>query len=102
MTDSLITALGIVGTVCAVLFGYLAFARNRKRDDKHEAASDASLSSDIGYIKAGNDEIKRQLEKLDEKQEKQHLHLIERVTHVEASAKLAHKQIDDIKRKLPT
>ena len=92
--------LSILGTACAIAFGYFAFSRNKKRDDQRDATNTATISSDIGYIKAGNDDIKLKLEKLDEKQEKQHLQMAERVTMVEASAKQAHKRIDDIKNEL--
>ena len=92
--------LSILGTVCAIVFGYFAFARNKRKDEQRDTTNTATISSDIGYIKAGNDDIKLKLEKLDEKQEKQHLQMAERMTMVEASAKQAHKRVDDVKTEI--
>ena len=41
--------LGIFGTLSAILFGYLAFARNRRADDSAEARMDGPrlISSNI-------------------------------------------------------
>ena len=87
-----ITVIGILSPICAIIFGYATFHRNRKSDTEDEAKSDATVLSDIGYIKAGIDDIKRKQEKQDER----HLEIITRLTAVEASAKQAHKRIDRI------
>ena len=53
--------LAIVSPISAMLIAWLAFGRNRKQDTQEAASSLATMQSDIGYIKAGNDDIKRQL-----------------------------------------
>jgi len=59
------TVLGIGGTVCAIVFGYIAFRRNNKSDDTAEGKKDGVLLTEIGYIKSGVDDIKRKQEKED-------------------------------------
>lgn len=88
--NELLTVISVVSTVCAIVFGYAAFARNNKKDTEDEAKNDATVLTEIGYIKANTDDIKRKQDKQDE----QYLKMAERVTAVEASAKQAHKRID--------
>lgn len=82
--------IGAAGAVCAIIFGYLAFARNKAADDTTEGRDRGEIRSDIGYIKAGIDDIKRKQERQDE----QHLEVITRLTAVEESAKQAHRRMD--------
>lgn len=86
------TALGLLGTVCAIAFGYATYKRNRKADDACEGKENGTMLTEIGYIKAGVDDIKRK----QEQQDSRHLEVIGRLTAVEASAKQAHKRIDRI------
>lgn len=88
--NEIAAAFGFLGTVCAIVFGYAAFARNGKKDTESEAKQDATVLTEIGYIKANTDDIKRKQDKQDE----QYLKMAERMTAVEASAKQAHKRID--------
>jgi membrane protein implicated in regulation of membrane protease activity len=48
--------------------------------------------SDIGYIKAGVDDMKREQKESNER----HYALVERVTKVEESTKSAHHRIDEL------
>ncbi|MDF1494066.1 hypothetical protein [Caproiciproducens sp. CPB-2] len=92
--NGLVAAIGVISTVCAILFGYAAFNRNRKKDDQQGGEKSGTVLTEIGYIKSGIDDIKRKQERQEEKQEAQHLEVISRLTSVEASAKQAHKRID--------
>ena len=68
---SWVEVLGIISTVCAIVFGYLAFFRNKTKDTQEEAKNDATLLTEIGYIKANTDEIKaeqKEQRKTDDKQ----------------------------------
>lgn len=87
---SALEILGIVSSVCAIVFGYLAFSRNKKNDDKEDAKNDATLLTEIGYIKANTDEIKSE----QKEQRKMNMDIERRLTSVEESAKQAHKRID--------
>ena len=82
--------LGMIGTVCAIIFGYSTYTRNRKADDTFEGKSSGTILTEIGYIKSGVDDIKRKQDKQDER----HVEIISRVTAVEQSAKQAHYRID--------
>lgn len=78
-------AIGILG----VIYGIYQGVHNNGRHD-------GSLVSDVGYIKGGVDDIKRKQEKQDE----QHLLVVERLANVESSAKQAHHRIDALEDKL--
>lgn len=90
--ETFLTVISVVSTLCAIGFGYAAFSRNRKTDTTADAKQDATILTEIGYVKAGIDDIKRKQEKQDER----HLEIITRLTAVEASAKQAHKRLDHI------
>lgn len=89
------TVLGVLGTVCAIVFGYHSFSRNRKKDEADEGKENGTLLTEIGYIKSGVDDIKRKQEKQDE----QHIEMVTRLTAVEASAKQAHKRLDRLENR---
>lgn len=84
--EQILTVLSAVSTVCAIAFGYAAFARNKK--------SDATVLTEIGYIKGGIDDIKAE----QREQRKTNTEFVERLVAVEASAKQAHKRIDTLER----
>lgn len=88
--DMIATVLGVFGTVCAIIFGFLAFKRNDKTDNTTEGKKDGIMLTEIGYIKSGVDDIKRKQEKQDE----QHIEVVSRLTAVEESAKQSHHRID--------
>ena len=89
--------LGIISTVCAIIFAYLAFFRNRKKDDTDAGKTAGTMLSDIGYIKAGVDDIKTE----QKEQRKTNMEVVSRLTAVEESAKQAHKRIDELKKADP-
>lgn len=89
-----VEVLSVVSTVCAIVFGYLAFFRNKTKDTQEEAKNDATLLTEIGYIKANTDEIKAE----QKEQRKTNLDFLTRLTAVEESVKQAHKRIDELKR----
>ena len=60
------TILSIVSSACAIIFGYLAFSRNKKTDDANEGKKDGVVLTELGYIKSGVDDIKRKQERQDE------------------------------------
>lgn len=84
--------IAILGVASSVIFGYVGYSRGTKKDCKDEGKTDGTLMSDVGYIKAGVDDLKRK----QETSELRHYALVERVTKVEASSAQAHKRIDEI------
>jgi len=89
------SVIGFIGTVCAIVFGYIAFSRNKKRDECSEAKQDGVVLTELGYIKSGVDDIKRK----QDKQEQQHIEVVTRLSAVEESTKQAHHRIDELKSK---
>lgn len=90
-----VTTTALIGIGCSILgaiLGYLGFMRNAKKDSECEGKESGTILTEIGYIKAGVDDIKRRQEKQDDR----HLEIIGRLTAVEASSKQAHKRLDTI------
>ena len=94
--NEIVTALGLVGTVCAIIFGYIAFIRNRKKDDTKEGEATGAIMTELGYIKGGIDDVKAE----QREQRKTNTDFIGRLVSVEASAKQAHKRLDHIEQQL--
>ena len=90
MMDWALTALSVISTVCAIIFGYAAFNRNKAKDTEDETRRDATVLTEIGYIKGGIDDIKAE----QREQRKTNTEFVSRLTAVEASAKQAHKRLD--------
>lgn len=84
------TIFGIIGTIAAVVFGYLAFVRNRKADNCAEGRMDGQVMSELGYVKSGIDDIKNEMKD----QRHTNMQIAERLSAVESSAKQAHHRID--------
>lgn len=93
--EIVLSVLSVAGTVCAILFGYLAFARNKGRDSQEDAEQNGVVLTEIGYIKSGVDDIKAE----QREQRKTNTEMIARITAVESSAKQAHKRIDAIEER---
>lgn len=83
----------VVGAA-GIIFGLVTLFRNKRQDDAAEGQSAGTILSDIGYIKAGVDEIKAE----QKEQRKTNIDLLTRLTSVEESVKQAHKRIDEIKK----
>ena len=72
----------------------MAFKRNQRSDEQQDGRESGTLLTEIGYIKANTDDIKRKQEKQDE----QYLELTERMVAVEQSTKQAHHRIDRLEK----
>ena len=82
--------VGIVSLICTII----ALSRNRSADDKNAGKEGGVVLTELGYIKAGVDDLKRDnrdirgdLKSLDE-----------RITRNEESTKNAHKRIDALSK----
>jgi hypothetical protein len=91
-----LTILTVATGLCAIIFGYLAFRRNQKKDDTDEGSLRGTMLTDIGYIKSGVDDIKDE----QREQRKTNADFLERLVDCEASAKQAHKRIDGLENRL--
>ena len=84
--------LSAAGTIAAIVFAVIAYLRNRDSDHEKENKADATVLTEIGYIKANTDEIKME----QKEQRKTNTEFVTRLTAVEASAKQAHHRIDQM------
>ena len=94
-TETALTVLSVISSICAIVFGYAAFSRNRKKNEHDAGQNSGAILTELGYVKANTDDIKRKQEKQDE----QHIHVVERLSAVESSAKQAHLRIDRLEQK---
>ena len=97
LLQPIMSTVTLAGTICAIVFGYVAMRRNQKTDTETTARSDATVLTEIGYIRANTDEIKAE----QKEQRKVNTEVITRLTAVEESAKQAHKRIDRNEGKSP-
>lgn len=96
MNEGVLTALSVIATLCAIVFGYIAFARNKKKDDADEGKATGAIMTELGYIKGGIDDVKAE----QREQRKTNTEFVERLVSVEASAKQAHKRLDSIEHRV--
>ena len=87
--------IGIIGAIASIIFAYLAFSRNKKKDDEGQGLQLGTIQSDLGYVKSGIDDIKNE----QREQRNINIALTSRVTAVEESTKQAHKRIDHLEQK---
>lgn len=88
------TIISLVVGAFGIIFGLATFFRNKKLDDNAEGKASGAIMSDIGYIKAGVDDIKAE----QKEQRKMNMDIERRLTSVEESTKQAHKRIDELKK----
>lgn len=87
--------LPLVISACALLFTALSFRRNTNADTSATAQERATMTADIRYIRQSIDEIK-----LENRAIRQDLTDVQtKLAEVEASAKSAHKRLDDLMKK---
>lgn len=91
----ILTVISAVSAICAIVFGFLAFRRNDKSDQSEAGRKDGIILTELGYVKSGVDDIKRK----QDKQDAQHIEVVQRLSAVESSAKQAHHRIDRIEGK---
>lgn len=95
MDVSIITALiSVLAALSGIVLGWTARAREIKKGIKTDAEMDATIRTDMEYIKRGIDDIR-----IEQRAHGQRVDaLTERVTRVEESSKQAHKRIDRIEQ----
>ena len=82
--------VGFIGVICSIV----AVSRNRSAEDKSAGKEDGVVLTELGYIKAGVDDLKR-----DNREIRGDLKTLdERVTRNEESTKQAHKRIDALSK----
>lgn len=74
------------------LLGYLGYKRNSDKDTAASGKSNGVVLTEIGYIKSGIDDIKTEQRDM----RKANQEVFTRLATVEASAKQAHKRLDEM------
>ncbi|MFE0594847.1 hypothetical protein ACFW4G_03695 [Paenibacillus lactis] len=90
----MITLIGAICAISGMLLGWIGRTKAFKDEVAQEATADASLQTDVSYIKSGILEIRVDLRDLGRRMDD----FSERLTRVEESAKQAHKRLDEIKK----
>ena len=58
-TELVFALVGFFASISSIVFAYLAFKRSDKAEHKTDGKTEGVMFSDIGYIKACVDELKR-------------------------------------------
>lgn len=86
------TIISIVIAACALLFTALSFRRTQTQDTSASATERATMTADVRYIRQSIDEIKLENRAI----QKDVGELKTKVAEIDASAKSAHKRLDDL------
>lgn len=96
------TMFGLFGTIAAIIFGYIAYSRNKANDSKIETKEDTrdkvQLNAKIDVLLSNNTEIKSSFKELDKKLDNFKDDVNIRLTRVEESCKQAHKRLDTFEK----
>lgn len=88
------TIISLVIAFCALLFTALSYKRTQNQDTSASAVERATMTADVRYIRSSIDEIK-----LENRSIRQDLVDVQtKLVEVEASARSAHKRIDDLQK----
>ena len=90
-TNIFMPLLSAVAAAVGAIVSWTAFTRKSKKDTEKVGEHKGVLASDIGYIKAGVDDLKRE-----SRETRRDIgDLSTRITRVEESCKQAHNRIDE-------
>ena len=87
--------ISFMGVVSGFVFAYIGYQKGKKSDNLDSGRSLGSFLSDIGYIKAGIDDLKREQRETGAKLSV----LSERLCRCEESTKQAHKRIAELNQR---
>lgn len=88
----IISVFSLIVAALGVGIAWATLAKSRKKDTADEGTNKGILASDIGYIKAGVDDLKREIREIRHEVGE----LSTRVARCEESCKQAHRRIDEI------
>ena len=87
-----VSIIGILGTVSSIYFAYIAVKKNMANEEKDNAKHEATIVSDIGYIKACVNRVEKNLNIVDER----YRDCVERIAKVEVAIANICKRVDEI------
>ena len=92
MEITLTVLISMLAAVLGIFFGYKGYERSQRGEDRDQGKQSGVVLTEIGYIKSGIDDIKRE----QREQAKTNTELFARIAKVESSAKQAHRRIDQL------
>ena len=66
MGEITISILSILGTISSIIFAYLAFRRNDKKDIKTCATQEGELFSDMKWVKSSISRMEKKIDSIDD------------------------------------
>ena len=90
--DILFAAGSFLVAIVSVVIALLSLSRSKKKDTETDGKNEGVIASDIGYIKAGVDDLKKE----NRETRKDIQGMTERIVRCEESAKQAHRRIDSL------
>ena len=94
--EAIAMAVAVCGGIAGIGCGILSRGRDVRKDNEEDGQKTGMVLTELGYIKAGVDDLKRKQEKQDE----QSLQILRELTAVQESAKQAHRRIDGIEERI--
>ncbi|MDF2674848.1 MAG: hypothetical protein K0R09_3116 [Clostridiales bacterium] len=94
MDKSIILWIGVAGTICGIVFGYIGYKKGLQKDNYKEGDNNGTLKADIQYIKRRTDDVLLEQRSINTTLSTHS----ERITRVEESSRQAHKRIDRLEK----
>ena len=94
-TEIVVLVGGLWSSVFRILFAFLGYRRNDKKDTKLCGKDEGTLVSDVSYIKQSVDRVECDVRKLDERQH----YFAERIAKVEEGLCNIRERIEEINKK---
>lgn len=91
MTIEITVLISITTALLGAALGVAGYKRTSKREATEEGKNDGVLLTDMGYVKAGVDDIKQEQRQAG----KQHAELVKEVSMMQRDLKTAFNRIDD-------
>ena len=66
MVEMTLSLLGVLGTLSSILFAYLAFRRNDKKDIKTCATQEAEILADMKWLKSSVSRMEKKINEIDD------------------------------------
>jgi len=88
--------IAAIGAIVAVVTGFIGYQNGLKKTSNRDGEERGVLMTEIGYIKAGIDDIKKQ----QDRQDRAHNDLNIRVTTLENEQKTMWKRIDETRKSI--
>ena len=66
MVEITLSILGVLGTLSSIIFAYLAFRRNDKKDIKTHATQEAEIVADMKWLKSSVSRMEKKINEIDD------------------------------------